>query len=94
MINRITENESRLDKVSKSLRNLEKALAEFEANQKDLEKLNKYYGSKTWFKDKEAYEKGKIKKVKAGVLSEDAVWNLNEEIDELKQEMKKVIKKK
>ena len=26
--------------------------------------------------DKELYEKGKIGRVKAGVLSEDAVWNL------------------
>jgi flagellar biosynthesis chaperone FliJ len=92
-IDRISKNEERLDSVLASLQNLEKALAEFKSKQKDINMLNKYYGSKSWFKDKEAYENGKIPKVKAGVLSEDAVWNLNESIEELKKEIKEIYEK-
>ena len=37
-------------------------------------------------------EKNEIPKLKAGVLSEDAVWNLLENIDELKKEMNAIKK--
>ena len=83
MIDRIKENEERLDKLLISTKNLENALNDFSMNINDLALLNEYYGSKEWFKDKEKYEKNKISKVKAGVLSEDAVWNLNEDIRDL-----------
>lgn len=83
MIDRIKENEERLDKLLISTKNLENALNDFSMNINDLALLNEYYGSKEWFKDKEKYEKNKISKVKAGVLSEDAVWNLNEDISDL-----------
>ena len=94
MIERINENEQRLDKLLRSVEELNKALEEFKGNQKDLELLNKYYGSKNWLKDKEAYEKNKIPRVKAGVLSEDAIWDLNEQINELIVEMQNIINKK
>ena len=55
--------------------------------EKDIQKLNHYYGSKNWFKDKEKFEKKEINNLKAGVLSEDAVWNLNEEINDLYKKM-------
>ena len=41
--------------------------------------------------DKEAYEKKKIQNIKAGVLSEDAIWNMDEELGDLLEEMKIVI---
>ena len=92
MIDRITKNEERLDKLLLSVKELEKALENFKASKKDLDLLNKYYGSKNWLKDKEAYENGSIPKVKAGVLSEDAVWNLNEDINDLIKDMKSIVK--
>ncbi len=90
MKNRITENEKRLDKISKVVNELEKSLDAFEEIKDDLEELNKYYGSKEWLKDKDDFEKGKIKRVKAGVLSEDAVWDLDEQIAELKKKFKEI----
>ncbi len=88
MIDRISKNEERLNKLLESINKLNNALDEFESNKKDLDLLKKYYGSKNWFKDKELYENGKIKNIKAGVLSEDAVWNMLDEIDELMNRMK------
>ena len=53
------------------------------------DKLNdKYYGSKNWFLDKEKFENNNIPNIRAGVLSEDAIWNMNESIKELIEELK------
>ena len=92
MINRIKENEERLDKINSSIKELELSLNNFKLNIDDYHKLNKYYGSKNWFKDKEKYENNSIPKIKAGVLSEDAIWNMDEDINELVNEMKIIIK--
>ena len=91
MIERITKNEERLDKITQSIKELEDSIKKFKSIRKDLNLLNKYYGSNNWFKDKEAYENNEIEHIKGGVLSEDAVWNLNEEIDELIKEMSNII---
>ena len=92
MIDRITKNEERLDKLLSNIKELEVALENFKTSKKDLDLLNKYYDSKNWLKDKDAYENGSIPKVKAGVLSEDAVWNLNEDINDLIKDMKSIVK--
>lgn len=91
-MNRITRNEEKLDSVLSSIKELNNSLVSFKLNIINIHELNKYYGSKSWFKDKDDYENNRIKKVKAGVLSEDAVWNMNEEINDLIFEMKKIIK--
>lgn len=91
MIDRITKNEERLDSALKSIKELEIALENFKNNQKNIQLVSKYYGSKNWFKDKESYEQGKIPKIKAGVLSEDSVWNMLEDIKDLTNEMKSII---
>ena len=92
MINRIIINEERFDKVSNSVKKLEEALSDFESTKKDLLLLNKYYGNKNWHKDKEAYENCKIERIKAGVLSEDGVYNMLCDLDEIIKDMKRVIK--
>ena len=89
--NRITENEERLDNINISIEKLDDALKVFKSNIEDIELLNKYYGSKEWFKDKEDYEKKKIPQIKAGVLSEDSVWNMNEDINEIIEEIKTIV---
>ena len=85
--NRISKNEERLDCVNDSIRKMEEALIEFRSNMKKIKLLNSYYGSRAWFQDKEDYEKKRITSVKAGVLSEDAVWNMNEKLNELFNEL-------
>lgn len=92
MIERITRNEERLDNILQSIDKLNEALDEFKNNKNNIQLLNKYYGSNNWFKDKEMYEKSLIPKVKAGVLSEDTVWNMLEDINELVKEMEKIVK--
>ena len=91
MIDRISKNENRLDSVLNSIKELEKALEDFKSNKKNIVLLNKYYGSSSWFLDKDRYENNKIPKVKAGVLSEDTIWNMNEDIEDLISEMKEII---
>ncbi|MBR3720499.1 MAG: DUF4298 domain-containing protein [Clostridia bacterium] len=91
MIDRITKKEKRLDDILQSIKNLEEALSAFKEKKNDINLLNRYYGSDNWFKDKEAYENNKIPKIKAGVLSEDTVWNMNEDINDLIEEMKLII---
>ena len=94
IIKRIEENEEKLDKLSAIVRELERTLNNFDESQKMLEELNNYYGSKEWFDDKEAHEAGKIEKVKAGVLSEDAVWNLITDVKYLKEKMQEISNQK
>ena len=88
---RIEENEKRLDKLNESVLVLDKDLDSFEDLIHEYYSLNEYYGSKEWHKDKDDFEKGKIKNVKAGVLSEDAVWNLDENIKDLLTRMEGII---
>ncbi len=91
MIDRITKNEERLDSILLSIKELGESLDSFNNNRKNLKLLNKYYGSNDWFNDREDYDNNKIPKIKAGVLSEDAIWNMNEEINYLIDEMKSII---
>ena len=92
MIDRIRRNEERLNNALVSIKNLENALNSFKSNKKDIDNLNKYYGSNKWFQDKESFEQGKITNIKCGVLSEDSVWNMNEEISDLIEEMDSLVK--
>ena len=89
---RIEDNEKRLNKLNSIVRDLDKSLMEFKDNINEYKLLNKYYGSKRWFKDKNDFEKGKIKNIKAAVLSEDAIWNLDEDIRDIIKEMEELIK--
>lgn len=90
IIKRIQENEERLDRLTVIMRDLENALDNFEESQALLKDLNEYYGSKEWFKDKDAYETGKIERIKAGVLSEDAVWNLITDVIRIKEKIQEI----
>ena len=91
MIERINKNEERLDNTIFCINELKAALGKFKSNKKDLFLLKKYYGSKNWFSDKESFENNSISNVKAGVLSEDGVWNMLDELDELINDMKNIV---
>ena len=91
MIERITKNEEKLDSALLSIKNLEKALEDFKSNKKNIADLDKYYRSKNWLKDKDNYEKKEIPNIKAGVLAEDTVWNMFEDINDLLKEMQEII---
>ena len=90
-IRRIQDNENKLDKINVIIQSLNNNIDDFENIINDYVALNNYYGSKEWFNDKSLYEKGKINKVKAGVLSEDAVWNLDESMHDLINQMEEIV---
>lgn len=90
MIERIKNNEEKLDQIIKTYNELNIALNNFESIEDIIKDINKYYGSKEWFFDKEIYEDKKLPPIKAGVLSEDTVWNINEDIKELLEKMNKL----
>ena len=92
IVEEIETNEERLDNLKNLIERLEKDLEDFESNKKDINLLKRYYGSKAWFRDKEAFENKKISNVKAGVLSEDLVWNTLEDLDSLIERMRKITK--
>ena len=87
---RVGINEERLDNILKSIRDLSSALKIFKDNKTNLDLLNSYYSSKDWINDKEKYESENYK-FKAGVLSEDSVWNMNEDIKDLIDELEEIV---
>ena len=87
MIDRINKNEERLDRCLNAIKDLENSITNFNKVLKDVKDLNKYYGSKSWLSDMDKYDKKEIIDIKAGVLSEDGIWNMNESIITLAEEM-------
>lgn len=92
MIERIKTNENRLKKCTKALNELEGIVVTLKDTKKDYKALSRYYGSKSWFHDKASYEEGKIPKIKAGVLSEDAVWDMITDFEYHLKELKRILK--
>ena len=90
MIDRIIKNQKRLDNLNQLIVELQNSLYDYKVLESEIKLLEKYYGSKNWFIDKELYENGKISNIKAGVLSEDEVWNSLEELDQLMRQMQKI----
>lgn len=77
-----------LEVASRAVKGLAAALDDYEAAQEALRELEAYYGSEEWKQDFAADEAGRLpKEMKRGVLSEDAVWNLLEERDEVESRL-------
>ena len=84
LIARVREMESRYDALTRAVRELDEAVQRFSAVKPDLDALRAYQSSGQWLLDFEADEAGKIPAdVKRGVLSEDGLYNLLQEVDEL-----------
>ena len=76
--------ESILDNAIQKMDALEKKIAEYEAFQAEIQKLEAYYTSPQWKADFAADEAGQYpEKLKRGVLSEDGIWNMLERNREL-----------
>ena len=91
MLNRVRKNEKRLNEITESIHELDNALDKFKEQKTNIKELNKYYESKTWINDYDSYNPKKFKNVKAGVLSEDAIWNMNEAINETFYKMERIV---
>lgn len=81
IVNRITRNEKRLDSLLLIINELQDIILHLKDSKKNIKLLDQYYGSKKWFKDKEIYENNQIPHIKAGVLSEDGIWNMYEDLE-------------
>jgi hypothetical protein len=93
MIERIEEYELKFDKILELNKEMNSLINDYKKYLKYVDEINKYYGSKEWFEDLKAYDSGKIIKVKAGVLSEDGIWNMDDDLKEISQDLKKLSSK-
>ena len=90
---RIEEMEKHFECVSEVVARLSDALDDFAKVQESVKALEAYYGSKEWKKDFRDDEKGLFPTdLKRGVLSEDGIWNLLEDIRALKERMQDLSK--
>lgn len=88
-IERITQMERKMERAVRAVLNLSAALEEYEAVQGDIITLREYYSSAEWKQDFNADEAGKLPtSLKRGVLSEDGIWNLLEDVRELNNRLK------
>ena len=88
-IERITQMERKMERVAMAVLNLSAALEEYEAVQGDIITLSEYYSSAEWKQDFDDDEAGKLPTgLKRGVLSEDGIWNLLEDVHELNNRLK------
>lgn len=91
-IKRIEEMENCLDRCFETYRKLQDALNAYEETENCFQKLTDYYEGSLWKKDFEAYERGELPQdLKCGVLSEDAVYNLLDDMKELKKQAEKIL---
>ena len=81
--------EERMDRVGKWVRSLSRTLEEQPSVQEDFFELSSYYESDLWMEDYEADEAGELPPdVKRGVLSEDGLFNLLTEYEDLLRRLK------
>ena len=92
LLTRVREMEERYDALARALSGLGEAVSGFEGVKPDLAALQDYLESGQWQKDFEADEKGRIPaEVKRGVLSEDGLYNLLQDADELLERAREVL---
>ena len=90
-IERIKAMERCLDRVSQAVMHFSAALDEYVDAQDALRQLSDYYGSDAWKHDFADDSAGLLPPdLKRGVLSEDAVWNLLEDVRDLKERMRNI----
>lgn len=93
-IERIKEMEKSLNASRKAVDELLLAINNYKKQEKQMYKLFHYYESHKWLDDFDAYAEGKIpKNVKAGVLSEDLVYDLLVDHSDLIKEMSTIVTK-
>ena len=87
-IERIKLMEQHLDKAQAAIKSLEQAIKQYADAQESINKLKTYLGSKEWKKDFRDSEAGKLPDgLKCGVLSEDGIWNMLDDVNEINMEM-------
>ena len=92
-IARIRKMERHLDRAMAAVKRLSTALDKWGDAQEAIVALDKYYGSEEWRQDFADDEAGLLPPdLKRGVLSEDGIWNLLTDVNELNHLLKLVAK--
>ena len=83
---RIQTMESALDEVTEKISALRQAFTDYTGIREKIIQLEQYYTSDLWMKDYEDDEAGKLPKdLKRGVLSQDAINDMLDEDQELRE---------
>ena len=91
-IERIKHMEKCLDRAAEAVMELSAALEKYAEAQEAIRELKDYLGSEEWKADFEAdEEKRPPQDLKRGVLSEDGIWNMLEDVQQLNNRMLKVV---
>ena len=91
-IERISLMEDRYDEVTRVLAALDEAIDEYEDFKSELDALKEYMDSGQWKEDYEADEAGQLPSgLKRGVLSQDALYNLLNDADQIVARARKVL---
>ena len=86
--------EKLLDESSSAIRELDNSFKKYVRAQKKIDELADYYFSSEWKKDYEDDEKGKLPQdLKRGVLSQDGLYDMFSDNDELVKKMERFIRK-
>ncbi len=89
-VGRIKRNEEAVNRVAASVSALKEAIKSYDDVSEDIKSLTEYYESSDWKKDFSDDENNLIPKdLKRGVLSEDGIYNLLDEVKELNQILKR-----
>lgn len=95
LLTRVISMEYRYDEVSRVMNALEKAVGEYEGIRSEIEILKEYVDSGLWIKDFEADEAGAIPAtIKRGVLSEDGLYDLLQDMDRIIEHSREVFNEK
>ena len=85
-IERISHMEQILDETAEAAKNLSAALERFLALKEDVSELEAYYTGPQWRRDYEDDCAGRLpERLKRGVLSEDAVYDLLSMLEDLRR---------
>ncbi len=94
-IERIKTMEQHLDRASQAVMKLSAALDDYAEVLTSIRELEKYYGSDDWKQDFADDEQGLLpQELKRGVLSEDGIWNVLTDNQDLHARMKTIVSKK
>ena len=86
---RIRRMERHLNTALAAVKRLEGALDKWEAAQAAIAALDEYYGSEAWRQDYADDEAGLLPAdLSRGILSEDGIWNLLTDCQELKDRLR------
>ncbi|MBQ7690134.1 MAG: DUF4298 domain-containing protein [Muribaculaceae bacterium] len=91
-IQRIQHMETLLRQATQAVEQLQAALDRYQAARQAITQLADYYTSPQWRRDYEADEAHRLPQdLKRGVLSQDTIWNLLDQDQDLRKQMQTLL---